>query len=160
MKKLNTIHWLTRRCGTCSKAEQQKTVLNWGENWGVATAHRLSFTYLFDRRNPRLSADIWIWTFDQMIGILWPYFEMPWGLENILNILVYTHIPIYPSYNIIKEWKNEQNDWDRAERVGWAEGMGWVESSHCVDGSDRGVSKDAAQNVHVSSLVNVFAAAS
>ena len=51
--------------------------------WSSAGYHTSS-----ERGHPRLSADIWILTFDQLIGILWSYFEMLWGLANILNILV------------------------------------------------------------------------
>ena len=52
-------------------------------SWSWASYHTSS-----ERGYSGLSADIKTRTIDQLIGILWSYFEHFWGLANILNILV------------------------------------------------------------------------
>ena len=90
------------------EAKQQKTtVLEWCENKGLPQLSDCHLAVCWswggyytssERGHPRLSADIWILTFDQLIGILWSYFEMLRGLANMLNILV-CHLPIFRRSN-------------------------------------------------------------
>ena len=92
--------WLNKRpdCGGMFLRLEGMTVLELCEDRGwfslsgchlAVNQNWAGFHTSFERGESGLSADIWIWTFDQLIGILWPYFGMLRGLPARLNILVY-----------------------------------------------------------------------
>ena len=93
------------------EAKQQKTtVLEWCENKGLPQLSDCHLAVCWswggyytssERGHPRLSADIWILTFDQLIGILWPYFGVWLGSANhplhfglsLCNLLLRIRLP-------------------------------------------------------------------
>ena len=92
-------NWLSERpnCWGMFLRVEGMTVLEWCENWGcfsLTGRHMaVSWSYAgyhtsFERGESGLPADIKIRTIVQLIGILWSYFGMLWGLPKRLNILV------------------------------------------------------------------------
>ena len=96
-------NWLTERSnwrGMFLRLERT-TVLEWCENkscFSLSGCHLAvyqswaGYHTSFERGESGLPADMKIRTIAQLIGILWSYFGMLWGLPKSLNILVCLYV--------------------------------------------------------------------